>query len=194
MTDRHIKKIQAVAIGASTGGPSALEYLISKLPKDLDVPIFIVQHMPKDFTTSFAMRLDKASQVKVVEVEDKMKIEKGVVFIAPGDFHMTVERDTIRLDSRAKLFGVRPCVDYLFKSAAEVYGENLLGIILTGMGKDGSDGMHTIKINGGYNIAQDEESSVIYGMPGNAVESGVVDSILSLEDISKVLNNLTKVK
>ena len=89
MTDRHIKKIQAVAIGASTGGPSALEYLISKLPKDLDIPIFIVQHMPKDFTTSFAMRLDKASQVKVVEVEDKMKIEKGVVFIAPGDFHMT---------------------------------------------------------------------------------------------------------
>ena len=143
MTERHIKKIQAVAIGASTGGPSALEYLISKLPKDLDIPIFIVQHMPKDFTTSFAMRLDKASQVK----EDKMKIEKGVVFIAPGDFHMTVERDTIRLDSRAKLFGVRPCVDYLFKSAAEVYGENLLGIILTGMGKDGSDGMHTIKIN-----------------------------------------------
>lgn len=183
-----------MVIGASTGGPNALVYLISNLPKDLSVPIFIVQHMPKGFTTSFAARLDKESQVKVVEAEDKMKIEKGVVFLAPGDFHMTVEKDTIRLDVGDKLFGVRPCVDYLFKSASEVYGKDILGIILTGMGKDGTDGMNSIKMNGGYNIAQDKESCVVYGMPGNAVAKGVVDEVLSLSDISKTLNDLVKVK
>lgn len=189
-----IKEIQAVVIGASTGGPNALVYIVSRLKKDLNIPIFIVQHMPKGFTTSFAARLDKESQVKVVEAQDKMKIEKGVVYLAPGDFHMTIDRNKIRLNSEDKLFGVRPAVDYLFKTAAEVYGGNLLGILLTGMGRDGTDGMDTIKTNGGYNIVQNEESCVVYGMPGNAVAKGVVDSIMSLEEISKTLNRLTKVK
>lgn len=195
MTKRQrLNNIQAVVIGASTGGPTALAYLISKIPKDFNIPIFIVQHMPKGFTTTFALRLDSESNIKVVEAEDNMKIQKGIVYLAPGDFHMTIEKNRIRLNSEEKLFGVRPSVDYLFKSASNIYGDGLLGIIMTGMGRDGTDGMKTIKNNGGYNIAQNEESSVVYGMPGNAVANGVVDEIMSLDEISQVLNSLTKVK
>lgn len=191
---KNLNVINAVVIGASTGGPNALVYILSRLTEDLNVPIFIVQHMPKGFTASFAARLDKESQLKVVEAEDKMKIEKGTVYLAPGDFHMTIDRNKIRLNSEDKLFGVRPAVDYLFKTAAKTYGSNLLGIILTGMGRDGTDGMHTIKVNGGYNIAQNEESCVVYGMPGNAVAKGVVDSIMNLDEISQILNKFVKVK
>lgn len=194
MTVWHNKEIQAVVIGASTGGPNALVYLIGKLPRNLYIPIFVVQHMPKGFTTSFANRLDKESNLRVVEAKDKMDIEGGVVYLAPGDFHMTIEKKKIRLNSEEKLFGVRPAVDYLFKSASKVYGSGLLGIILTGMGRDGTDGMLEIKSNGGYNIAQNEESCVVYGMPGNAVAKGAVDAIMNLDEISETLNCLIKVK
>lgn len=188
------KDIEAVVIGASTGGPKALVYLISKLPQKINIPIFIVQHMPKDFTTSFAARLDKESRIKVVEAEDGVMVEKGTVYLAPGDYHMTIENNRIKLDSRDKLHGVRPAVDYLFSTAASIYKDKLLGIILTGMGRDGSQGMESIKKMGGYNIAQDKETSVVYGMPGNAIARGVVDEIMSLEDISINLNKIIKVK
>lgn len=188
------RDIEAVVIAASTGGPKALVYLISQLPRNINVPIFIVQHMPKGFTTSFASRLDNESKVKVVEAKDGMLIEKGVVYLAPGDYHMTLERNRIALNSLDKLHGVRPAADYLFKSATELYGNKLLGIVLTGMGRDGSQGMVSIKNKGGYNIAQSEESCVVYGMPGSAVEKGVVDKIMDLEDISINLNKLIKVK
>lgn len=188
---RHIK---AVVIGASTGGPKALVYLISKLPEKIKVPIFIVQHMPKGFTTSFANRLNNESSIRVVEAEEGMIIENGIIYLAPGDFHMTIEENRIRLNSNEKLHGVRPAVDYLFHSAAEVYKEKLLGIIMTGMGRDGSDGMCVIKNMGGYNIAQNKETCVVYGMPSSAVLKGVVDEILSLEDISSNLNQLIRVK
>lgn len=187
------KNIKAVVIGASTGGPKALVSIISKLPSEIDVPIFIVQHMPKGFTTSFATRLDSESKVKVVEAQDGMRIQNGMVYLAPGDFHMTIEKNIIRLNEKDKIHGVRPAVDYLFNTAAEIYGDKLLGIILTGMGKDGSKGMATIKAKGGYNLAQDEHSCVVYGMPGNAVSDGVVDEIMSLEELSTNLNKRIKV-
>lgn len=188
------KNIKAVVIGASTGGPKALVSLISKLPKNLNIPIFIVQHMPKGFTTSFAARLDNESPVKVVEAMDGMTIESGTVYLAPGDYHMTLERGKIKLNVGDKLHGVRPAVDYLFNSAANIYGDELLGIILTGMGRDGAEGMNTIKNNGGYNIAQNEETCVVYGMPSSAVARGVVHEILSLDDISTNINKLIRVK
>ncbi|MGN9164778.1 protein-glutamate methylesterase/protein-glutamine glutaminase [Tissierellaceae bacterium HCP3S3_D8] len=188
------KDVDAVVIGASTGGPKALVTLISQLPKDIEVPIFIVQHMPKGFTTSFAERLDGESEVRVVEGEDGMRVEKGVVYLAPGDYHMTIERGKIRLSSQEKMHGVRPAVDYLFRSAVRYYGDRLLGIVLTGMGRDGTAGMASIKESGGYNIVQNEETCVVYGMPGNAVAKGVVDEIMSLEDISSTLNEIIRVK
>ncbi|MBC7087524.1 MAG: chemotaxis response regulator protein-glutamate methylesterase [Tissierellales bacterium] len=175
--------IKAIAIGASTGGPKALVSLVRELPGDMGVPIFIVQHMPAGFTTSLAARMDMESKLKVVESKDGMDIEKNIVYLAPGDFHMTIENKKIRLDKRERLNGVRPSVDYLFASAAEIYKENLLGIILTGMGKDGSTGMKRIKDLNGYTIAQDKESSTIFGMPQSAIKLGVVDEILSLDEI-----------
>jgi len=175
--------IKAIAIGASTGGPKALVSLVRALPEDMGVPIFIVQHMPAGFTTSLAARMDMESKLKVVESKDGMDIEKNIVYLAPGDFHMTIENKKIRLDKRERINGVRPSVDYLFESAAESYKENLLGIILTGMGKDGSTGMKRIKDLNGYTIAQDKESSTIFGMPQSAIKLGVVDEILSLDEI-----------
>lgn len=105
---------------------------------------------------------------------------------------MTIEKNRIRLNTEERLFGVRPAVDYLFKTASNIYGKNLLGIILTGMGKDGTRGMLSIKKNGGFNIAQNEESCVVYGMPGNAVAAGAVDTIMNLDEIAEVLNNLCR--
>ena len=194
MALKYTKDKKAIVIGASTGGPKALAYLISNLPERISLPIFVVQHMPKGFTASFAERLDKESKVMVVEAEDKMPIVKGTVYIAPGDYHMELEDNMIRLNKKAKIFGVRPAVDYLFISAAEAYGRNLLGIILTGMGKDGAAGMLKIKEKGGYNIAQDMESSVVYGMPGHAINQNAVHQVLSLENISTVINYCVRVK
>ena len=190
ITNNNYKKMKAVVIGASTGGPKALVHIIKRLPENIKVPIFIVQHMPKGFTSSLAERLNRESKVPVVEAEDGMIIEDNMVYLAPGDFHMTLDGNRISLDSRDKLHGVRPAVDYLYRSAADIYGDKLLGIILTGMGKDGSDGMVSIKENGGFNLAQSIDSCVVYGMPGSAVSKGVVDEILDLDDISTRLNQL----
>ena len=187
------KCVDAVVIGASTGGPRALGYLISSLSKDVIVPILIVQHMPKNFTKSFASRLDEDSNLKVVEAEDNMKIEKGYIYIAPGDYHMYVEDGRIVLDgSTAKTLGVRPAADYLFKTASQYYKDRLLGVVLTGMGRDGTLGMEYIKNNGGYNIVQDKETSTIFGMPESAIASNVVHEVLSLEAISKKINEITR--
>ena len=191
---KRSQKTDAIVIGSSTGGPKALVYLIEKLPKSIDIPIFIVQHMPKGFTLSFAERLDKLTSIKVVEAEDNMRIEKGVIYIAPGDFHLRLQDGRIKLSSEDKLHGVRPAVDYLFESAAEIYREKLLAIILTGMGKDGTIGMRQIKKFNGSTIAQDEETSVVFGMPCSAIAAGAVDEVLSLDEISKTLNKLLRVK
>lgn len=188
--DNIDRSIDIVLIGASTGGPKALVSLIGGLPREIRVPILIVQHMPKGFTTSFAQRLNKESQVDVLEAENNMLIERGKVYLAPGDYHMTIEGNRIKLNEEEKIHGVRPAVDYLFKSGAKEHGNRALGIILTGMGKDGAKGVEEIKRYGGYNIVQDEQSCVVYGMPGSAVATGKVDEVLSLVDISEKLNKL----
>lgn len=178
-------KIEAVVIGASTGGPKALYSIITKLPSDLDVPIFIVQHMPAGFTKAFAERLNSNSLVNVVEATDNQSIEKGVVYIAPGGYHMEVGKDKkIHLNMEPSLWGVRPAVDKLFDSASKVYKEKLLSVVLTGMGKDGANGTISVKKNGGITLAQDKETSTIYGMPKVTFETGMVDKVVPLDKIS----------
>ena len=182
------KQIDAIVIGASTGGPQMLTELVKTLPEDLAIPIFIVQHMPAGFTASFAKRLDALSDVNVVEAEDGMKIQKGTVYLAPGGLHMVINRNRIQLLDTPKVHSVRPAIDPMFESAIETYGENILAVILTGMGKDGAEGCVAVKNAGGYVIAQDEESCVVYGMPKSAVETGAVDEVLSIYDIIVEIN------
>jgi len=188
------KNTDAIAIGASTGGPKALFEIISRLPANLRIPVFIVQHMPKGFTSSFAERLNNECALEVIEARDDMPIQSGVVYVAPGDFHMTIENNRIKLDDRPKLHGVRPAVDHMFETAAKKYGRGLLGIILTGMGKDGTAGMAEIRKSGGFNIAQEAESCVVNGMPKSAQNAGVVDEVLTPMQIVENIKNIVRVK
>lgn len=181
------RKMKAAVIGASTGGPGVVMQLIRTLPDNLSFPIFVVQHMPEGFTASFAARLDDNAKVVVREARDQERIVPGRVYIAPGNYHMLVRDGLIHLVKTPKLHGVRPAVDILFESAAEEYGADLLAVILTGMGKDGTQGMRKIKEKGGSTIAQDEASSVVYGMPGNALKAGVVDICVDIPDICRLL-------
>ncbi|MDE1548305.1 protein-glutamate methylesterase/protein-glutamine glutaminase [Jeotgalibaca caeni] len=188
-----MKKIKAIVIGASTGGPRALLQVIRSLPSELQIPVFITQHMPEGFTTSFAKRLDDSARIPVKEAEHGELIQPGTVYVAPGNYHMAIKGDRIYLDQTEKLNGVRPAVDVLFDSASQVYKENLLAVILTGMGKDGTKGMKSVKKLGGHTLAQDEASSVVYGMPGNAVRAGVVDRCADLVEIADILKEVAKV-
>jgi len=178
-------KIEAVVIGASTGGPKALYSVITALPEKLGVPVFIVQHMPVGFTKAFADRLNLNSSIKVIEASEGEPVEKDVVYIAPGGLHMEVHADRkIHLNTEPTLWGVRPAVDKLFISASKVYSSHLLSIVLTGMGKDGAQGTIEIKKNGGITIAEDKSTCTIYGMPKAAYETGMVDMVVSLDNVA----------
>lgn len=186
------KRIDALVIGASTGGPKVLTEIVKALPENLSVPIFIVQHMPKEFTASFAKRLNTIANVPVAEAEHRMLIQDGHVYLAPSGYHMRIHRKRIVLSKDEKMHGVRPAVDPLFDSAVEKYGTNLLGVLLTGMGKDGAIGCLTIKQNGGYILAQDEESSVVYGMARHAVEKNAVNEVLAIDEIIKIIKEIVR--
>ncbi|MFH5834882.1 chemotaxis response regulator protein-glutamate methylesterase [Proteiniclasticum sp. C24MP] len=188
------RRTKAIVMGASTGGPKVLFQIVRALPRELDIPVFIVQHMPKGFTKSFADRLDSECPLRVVEAEEGMLIESGTVYVAPGDYHMIIHGGRITLNQNAKLHGVRPAVDFLFESASEKYGKDLLAILFTGMGKDGAEGMEKIKALGGYTLAQSKETCVVYGMPGYAVTKGVVDEVLKPEEITEEIRKIVKVK
>jgi two-component system, chemotaxis family, protein-glutamate methylesterase/glutaminase len=178
-------KIEAVVIGASTGGPKALYSVITALPEKLNVPVFIVQHMPVGFTKAFADRLNSNSKIKVVEASDGEIVEKDVVYIAPGGYHMEVQSDRkVHLNTEPSIWGVRPAVDKLFISAAKVYGSHLLSVVLTGMGKDGAQGTVEIKKNGGITISEHKSTCTIYGMPKATYETGMVDLVVPLDEVS----------
>lgn len=184
-------KLEAVVIGASTGGPKALYKVITALPDNIGVPIFVVQHMPTGFTKAFAERLNLNSNLKVIEASDGDLVEKNVVYIAPGGYHMEIGSDKrIHLNSQPTLWGVRPSVDKLFISAISVYGSKLLSVILTGMGRDGAEGTAAIKDNGGITMAEHESTCVIYGMPKAAFETGKVDEIVPLPNVAEEINKL----
>lgn len=186
------KKIEAVVIGASTGGPKALYSVITALPEKIDIPVFVVQHMPKGFTKAFSERLNSNSKLKVVEAEDLQTVEKNTVYVAPGGFHMEVGKDKrIHLNLEPTLWGVRPAVDKLFKSASKVYSSALISVVLTGMGRDGADGTAYIKDRGGITISEDESTCTIYGMPKATYETGKVDFVVPLYDVADtILKNI----
>ncbi len=177
----------AVAIAASTGGPSALREVLAKIPGDVPAAFLIVQHMPPFFTKVLAEHLDARSELKVKEAENGELVMPGVAYIAPGGYHMEVIKVgkivRIRLNKGPKINNVRPSADPLMISVAKAFGANSIGVVLTGMGSDGAIGMRAIKEAGGRTIVQDEETCVVPGMPLAALKLGVVDKVLPIWDI-----------
>jgi two-component system chemotaxis response regulator CheB len=196
--------VEIVVIGLSTGGPTALEQLLPKLPGNFPVPILIVQHMPKLFTGALAERLDKSCALRVKEAYENAIIRPGTIWLAPGDSHMEIGpsngltdkqdgsvagRDSrVRLHQREPLNHCRPAVDYLFFSAARMYGASAMALVMTGMGADGLDGARAVHARGGVVLAQDEASSAVWGMPGKVTEAGIASATLPLGAIAEALN------
>ncbi|MCX9083904.1 MAG: chemotaxis response regulator protein-glutamate methylesterase [Candidatus Methanoperedens sp.] len=187
-----------IIIGSSTGGPRALNHIIPLLPSNLQVPVLIVQHMPAGFTKSLADRLDSQSMLRVREAADGDIIQIGSVFVAPGDFHMIVKqqkidgeiKEVIGLTKGEKVQGVRPSVDVLLGSAVKIYGQDSIGIILTGMGSDGTCGIRKLKQAGGKVIAEDESTCVVYGMPRSVIEQKLADYILPVHEIARIITEI----
>jgi len=186
-----------VAIGTSTGGPRALQNVLPLLSGNLNATIVVVQHMPPKFTKSLSDRLNALSQIEVKEGEDGDILKRGYCYIAPGDYHMRVEtvnnRHIIRLSKEKPIRGLRPAADILMESVAQLNNLKKVGVVMTGMGSDGAQGIVEIKRSSGYTIAQDEESSVIFGMPKLAIETGCVDKVVSLNDIANEIMNIVGV-
>lgn len=192
--------IEVVVIGLSTGGPSALENLLPKLPASFAVPVLIVQHMPKLFTGALAERLDRCCSLRVMQAYEDAPITHGTIWLAPGDSHMeiaprwsgfdvrdkanTARAARVKLHQQAPLNHCRPSVDYLFRSAASIYGAGTLALMMTGMGADGLDGANAVHQVGGTVLAQDEATSAVWGMPGRVVEAGIASAVLPLEAIA----------
>lgn len=178
-----------VAIGTSTGGPKALQSVIPQIPGNVPAAFLVVQHMPPGFTKSLADRLNSMSEVTVKEAEDGETVRDGHVYIAPGDYHMLVENTgsglKIRLSQSPPAGGHRPAVNVMMEALSNTGLTNIIGVIMTGMGGDGSEGLKLLKsINRAYNIAQDEKTCVVYGMPKVAVQTGAVDAVVPLHEIT----------
>jgi len=192
---RNIKTTdKIIGIGASTGGTVAIEYIISKLPSRMP-PIVITQHMPPQFTFNFAQRLDSLTDLKVKEAEDNEILLPNTVYVAPGGYHMKIERKGTNYYSRIvegkKINYQKPAVDVMFESMAKYGTKNMLAILLTGMGRDGAKGMLEIKNTGGITIAQDENSCVVWGMPKAAIDIGAADYVLNLDQIVEFMINFS---
>ena len=196
-TPGNNSKIEAVVIGSSTGGPNALQAVISQLPADFPVPILIVQHMPPIFTKHLADRLDQLSKLTVVEAKHGDEIRPGGVWVAPGDYHLRLKRIgtsvQVQLDQGTPENSCRPAVDVMFRSAAELYGGNLLAVVLTGMGQDGARGCEPIRLAGGRILIQDQASSVVWGMPGAVSRAGLADEELPIQRISKQICDIAAI-
>jgi two-component system, chemotaxis family, protein-glutamate methylesterase/glutaminase len=182
-------QMKIIVLGVSTGGPLALHQVVPKLPKDLPVGMLIVQHMPAHFTKSLADRLNSLSHVAVREAQDKDVLEPGHVLIAPGGFHLKIGKDmkTVQVTPEPSDTLHRPSVDITVESVVEAFGGNALGIIMTGMGRDGCLGLKKLNAKGGYVIAQDEESCVVYGMPKAVVDEGLADEVQPLEGLAEAI-------
>lgn len=186
---------EIVAIGSSTGGPGALELIINNLPKNLQIPVVIAQHMPARFLETFAHRLNEHSSFNIKLARKGDTLKAGTIYIAPGEQNMKIETNPVTGEpvvgfttKKYEEFNY-PSVNCLFESVAEVYGKKSIGVILTGMGKDGVNGLKKIREQGGYTIAQDEDSSIVYGMPKAAVEYGAVKQTVPLNEIAGFIVN-----
>ena len=186
------RQIGAVAIAASTGGPKALNRLCVALPRDFPVPVILVQHNSSGFDSGFAQWLDAATPLRVRLAEERTVPVGGNLYVAPTDRHLLIDRTGFAFDDGEPVQNQKPAADLTFRSAAGMYGEGLVSVVLTGMGSDGADGTRYVKQAGGITIAQDEASSMIYGMPRAAVETGCVDMVLPLDLIAGQLVNLVK--
>lgn len=179
--------IDVIAIGVSTGGPSALAELLPRLPADLRVPILIVQHMPARFTGSLADSLDKRAKLRILEAEDGRPLRAGEVLIAPGGKHLIVasanSEPYVRLTQTDPVNSFRPSVDVLFSSIADTLPGRSLCLIMTGMGADGLEGVKRVRARGGWCIAQDQASCAVYGMPRSVIEAGQADEVVTLEEL-----------
>jgi len=185
------RKIRLIAIGASTGGPQTVAEILGRLPGDLAVPILIVQHIAPGFTEGLAEWLDQTTPLAVKLAETGESVRSGTVYLARDGFQTGIKKDgRIRLTKEPMEDGFCPSASYLFQSVAEAYGRSAIGILLTGMGRDGAAGLKRLREVGGVTVAQDEESSVIFGMPGEAVRLGAAEHVLSPEEISVMIRSL----
>jgi two-component system, chemotaxis family, protein-glutamate methylesterase/glutaminase len=185
-------RYSVLVIGVSTGGPKGLKSVVPRLPADFPVPAAIVLHMPVGYTEAYAKRLDEASALTVVEATEGEELRPGVVLVAPAGRHLTFCRDgsgrvLTRLDVRPLDTAHRPSVDVLFQSAAEVFGERVLGVVMTGMGADGREGAAWIKARGGTVLTEAEETCVVYGMPRSVVEAGLSDEAVPLDRLTAAI-------
>jgi two-component system, chemotaxis family, protein-glutamate methylesterase/glutaminase len=191
-TKSYYSSSSVIAVGASTGGTEAIRVFLQSLVPPMP-PILIVQHMPEKFTAGFAKRLNEICALHVKEAEDLESVVPGTVYIAPGNNHMTIAnhhgKTVIRISKGELVNRHRPSVNVLFNSVAEVKGKNTIGVILTGMGDDGATGMLAIHERGGYTIAQDEQTSVVFGMPHKAISAGGVSKVLALQEIANEVFN-----
>lgn len=183
-----VKRCEAVLIGTSTGGPAALREVLTQLPADLPVPVLIVQHMPADYTHSLAERLNEISPLEVVEACDGMQLEPGWAFLAPGGRQMKIlrrgNRTRIHITDDPPENSCRPSVDYLFRSAIDTLGGNVVAVVMTGMGRDGTEGCRGLKRRGAYVIAQHPDGCVVFGMPKSVIEEQLADEVVPLNQIA----------
>lgn len=186
--------VDVIGIAASTGGPAAILSLLTALPADFPVPILTVQHMARDFVSGCAEWLNALSPLRVKVAADKEQLEPGTVYFAPDDRHLGARDGRASLDSAPAIDGFRPSGTHLFRSIAAAYGAGTVGVILTGMGRDGVDGLHDIRAAGGEVIAQDESSSVVFGMPQAAIAAEVASFVLPLSEIPHRLVHLVSLR
>ncbi len=187
---RGAPRTRIVVIGSSTGGPQALQTVITGLPAHFPCPVVVVQHMPAGFTNALAGRLHGVSRVNVKEAQDGELLEPGCVYIAPGSYHLRILHESgvrrIALSDEPPVGNHRPAVNVMYDSVAPL-GRDVVAVILTGMGSDGREGMRKIKENGGYCIAQDEATCVVYGMPKSVIDAGLADEICPLSQIASAI-------
>lgn len=193
--DAPLEKAGILVIGASTGGPSAVQKVLSELPEDYPFAVIVVQHMPPVFTRQFAMRLDRNTALRGREAADGDKLEVGTILVVPGGHHLVVsgkDDRVVEVVEKTDQDRFVPSVNVTMSSAAEVYGQRTIGVLLTGMGNDGAEGLKRVKETGGHTIAESEESSVVYGMPRAALQKGAVLNVLHLDKIGSRIIELTR--
>ncbi|MGP1459523.1 MAG: protein-glutamate methylesterase/protein-glutamine glutaminase [Treponema sp.] len=188
--------IKIIAIGISTGGPNALREVFAAIDPELKQPILVVQHMPAGFTTEFAASLNRICPLTVVEAADNMPIEPAHIYIAPGNFHIIIEerpgKNVIRTIQTPQRNGHRPSADVLFESVAKIYANNAMGVIMTGMGRDGAAELAEMRKQGAYTLGQDEKSAIVYGMPRVGFELGGVQKQVALSDMANEISKLAR--